>query len=123
MTWDAARTRCGQFPNVTTSHLATFETVEEVSLVNSTLKNNASMWTGVEQRRQRFSPPNAGWVNQVAAKPIPAGFPWRAGEPNDGAGYENGEEDVADLGADGRFDDAPKNRLNLVLCECEPPTF
>lgn len=117
----AASTYCSSRP--VPGHLATFETVAEIDAVHAAFPDRtASAWTGVVQIKSGRSRVDEDWKNLVADKAVPAGFPWNAGEPNDGTFLgENGDEDFADLRSDGKFDDASGSRGNHVLCECDPP--
>lgn len=105
-------------------HLATFDTLAKIDAVHAAFPGRtASAWTGVVQLTDRRSGVSQDWHNLVANRSIPQNFPWLSGEPNDGNGYyyEDGDEDFADLRADGKFDDAGASRGNHVLCECDPP--
>jgi hypothetical protein len=120
VTVEVARQRCDALPG---AHLATFETLAEPAAVVTGLLLTAPAWTGVEQvvnagQRQ----PGDDWYNRVGTvrTPIPLGFPWRQGEPNDFTSPENGQEDFAELHPPGVFDDGGGGRSSRPLCECVP---
>jgi hypothetical protein len=119
MTWDQANTFCRGMPS---TQLVSFETLEEIPAVVGGMPVTVEVWTGVIQKK-----PAGGialnWINSLASTPVPTKFPWDVGEPNDGGGWfpeENGEEDVAELRANGRFNDERRGNLNRALCECQP---
>ena len=120
--WSDARTQCARYPG---GYLATFETAAESTALVAAFPLPASLWTGVEQRVQGSTGVGGGWNNRKgdARTAIPSGFPWKSGEPNDGNGfyYEDGDEDYAKVGADGKFDDASGAEQNRGLCECAAP--
>ncbi len=110
------------------THLATFETTEEIENVVDELPLPMAVkaWTGVVQLPTALSV-NLGWVNRIGSKAtsLPNDFPWRSGEPNDldadlPIPLETHEEDFADLSGEKTFDDADAGRMNQVLCECTP---
>ena len=112
-----ALAKCASIPG---AHLATFESTEEVTDVVAGYPIQAKVWTGVRQEPPLFGGVRSGWANQIGTTrtSLPSGFPWRAGEPNDRNNFEDSGENEADLGPDGKFDDAHHSRLNQVLCEC-----
>jgi Lectin C-type domain len=119
MTWDQANDFCKGMPK---TQLVSFETLEEITAVVQDMPIAADAWTGVIQK-QPTTGISRNWINSLASTPIPAGFPWEPGEPNDGGGWfpsENRAEDVAELHATGRFNDQFRTDKNRALCECRP---
>jgi hypothetical protein len=120
--WETALLRCAALPG---AHLVTFETIAEPAAVVTGLGLTGATpaWTGVEQRvNLGQSGPADDWYNRVGTVrvPIPVGFPWRGGEPNDFTAPEDRQEDFAELHSPGVFDDAGGGRLSRPLCECVP---
>jgi hypothetical protein len=120
--WAAAEARCKQIEG---AHLATFESAEEVTAVVTGIPVGVDVWTGVTQMPTffGFGGQTSGWANLHAdgtRTALPAGFPWRQSEPNDGNGayFEDNAQNHADLGADARFDDSNRFDTKQVLCEC-----
>ena len=120
--WNSAFLRCLDFQN---GHLVTFETLAEVDAVVSGLPLALPAWSAIAQASN--SPTSgAGWTNRIGPvqTPAPQPFPWRTGEPNDGAGpgnlVEQDRENFAELQPEAKFDDAPDTRTSRALCECTP---
>lgn len=121
LTWSNAEARCASYAN---AHLATLVSAAEALLVVQTLQSPGSLWTGLEQRKKPRDNVGEGWVNIPSAMAMNGPIPWDGSEPNDGSGFyvENGEEDVAELRPNGRFNDNRKQVANRALCECDAPT-
>jgi hypothetical protein len=108
------------------THLAVLDTASEAAALRqfvdgtSGLPSNAFgafVWIGVAQRTNQVSV-GSGWISATGAQ-FPTQF-WHSGEPNDGLGIEDGEEQFGaiwrnhDLVADIREDDDMAG-----LCECD----
>lgn len=115
----SAIARCN---SISGAHLATFESLTEITNVIEDYPITVRVWTGIKQAPQFGSGVRDRWANQIgtARTDLPANFPWKAGEPNDGNGfyYEDSAENECILEPDGKFDDAHHSRLAQALCEC-----
>ncbi len=116
----SATARCN---SISGAHLVTFETLEEITKVVEDYPIEVKVWTAIKQDPRFGSGPGDRWANQVGATrtDLPANFPWKSGEPNDGNGFyfEDNAENEGALDRDGKFDDVHhSNNKYQTLCEC-----
>lgn len=102
-----------------TTHLVVLDTSEELLAVQSSLETSGmdTWWVGVVQPREQGSP-GEGWV-WLTGEPVAASS-WDGGEPNDGDGTENNQENFSRIapGRTGMADTATGNSFG-ALCECD----